>query len=521
MTGSEDITTPRPETRELGCLALLAGLGFAGACLLAKATPGGPAVAPDSVDYVIASRSLLAGQGLMVHAGPDGLAPMTHFPPLFPGVLAVIGLAGVDALDAARWLNVALFGFNVALIGFLLWILNPSARWTPVFGSLLLLATPTVLEHALALSEPLFLALGFSGLALLARGIEKPSRGYVAAAGLAIGLAFLCRWAGVAFVAAGAAGVIACGPRTLRLRLATAAAFTILAASPGLGWMLRNQWLAASASGRSLAWHPIGALHIEQLADTLEQWGLLPPAYGLGVLALLCLFAVAATRLGRQRAPAPPRGSTALAPLLGLFLVAYSGMLVLSISLVDHQTPLNSRILVPVLLPAMVLLIHAVHRAVAILDRRPVAWAAAAAGAVFIAAHAMATGPWLARSMRDGQPFFGKLGWSESDVVERVRQLPERVHIYSNGADALYLLTNRRASDLPRKANPASRTANARYGPEMREVLKRMRSGDAVIVWLDRMHWRWYFPTKKELLIHHPLRAAVLADDGVIFVAKR
>ena len=47
----------------------------------------GVGISPDAIDYLNTARSVLAGQGLVI----AGL-PMTHFPPVYPLLLAAIGL---------------------------------------------------------------------------------------------------------------------------------------------------------------------------------------------------------------------------------------------------------------------------------------------------------------------------------------------------------------------------------------------------------------------------------------------
>ena len=51
------------------------------------------------------ARNLLAGRGLTIPWGAWAGQPVSHFPPLFPLVLAAIGSLGLDPWDAARYLN--------------------------------------------------------------------------------------------------------------------------------------------------------------------------------------------------------------------------------------------------------------------------------------------------------------------------------------------------------------------------------------------------------------------------------
>ena len=66
----------------------------------------GVGLSSDSTEYISAARGLLAGQGYVCHDG----SPYTGWPPLFPTLLAGIGLTGIDPTTAARFLNAFAFG---------------------------------------------------------------------------------------------------------------------------------------------------------------------------------------------------------------------------------------------------------------------------------------------------------------------------------------------------------------------------------------------------------------------------
>ena len=104
-------------------LFFLAVLGLLGPVCLFYATRCGVGIHPNSVVYVSAARSLLAGQELKSPADSGTSKPMAHFGRLYPMLLALT---------------------SVPLLG----------------------------VHATALTEPLFLLLGFLGLCLLAGYFE-------------------------------------------------------------------------------------------------------------------------------------------------------------------------------------------------------------------------------------------------------------------------------------------------------------------------------------------------------------
>ena len=154
--------------------ALIGLSALAGMLCLAHATRHGIGIAPDSVSYIEAARNLGAGHGISTLADEGaGYLPMTRFPPLYPVAIAAISRLGVDPVDAARALALALFGANIVLASALVARSAPGARWLPVVGAVLTASSPEVVAiHGAAQSEPLFLLLGFSGLLLL----SVPSR---------------------------------------------------------------------------------------------------------------------------------------------------------------------------------------------------------------------------------------------------------------------------------------------------------------------------------------------------------
>lgn len=87
---------------------MLLAAGVVALLMVAFATTWGAGISPDSVRYVGAARGVVAGQGVSVLAGDGTPVPLTKWPPAFPILLAIPGLWGLDALEAARWAN-ALF----------------------------------------------------------------------------------------------------------------------------------------------------------------------------------------------------------------------------------------------------------------------------------------------------------------------------------------------------------------------------------------------------------------------------
>ena len=82
--------------------------------------------------------------------------------------------------------------------------------------------------HAMAWTEPMFILLGFLGFFLLAAYQEHSKRLLLVAAAIAVGLAFLTRYAGVALILTAVLGIITLSQRTFSRRLIDALLFGVI-----------------------------------------------------------------------------------------------------------------------------------------------------------------------------------------------------------------------------------------------------------------------------------------------------
>lgn len=175
--------------------------------------------------YVLIGKSLAEGHGLSYH-GVVGSPPAPKFPPLYPGVLAVLwGLfGGVGAVTlVAELLNLVLIAVAGALLG---WTLHRHAGMPQKLAlgtGLLAFVSADLLRPALIpLSEPLFMALLMGVLATWPRERGSDIRRAWLPVALLV-LLVLTRTAGVAAVAGvGLASLLRLGVRRSLMLLAPA-----------------------------------------------------------------------------------------------------------------------------------------------------------------------------------------------------------------------------------------------------------------------------------------------------------
>lgn len=515
-------------------LALLFLLSLAGILVLLYATHLGIGVSPDSTVYIGAARSLLDGHGLRALSGssPEPV-PMTHYPPLYPLLLALAGASSrSDPLSAARWLNAFIFGANILLAGL---SLSVYTRWSwrvAALGSTLVLAAPDILEiHSMAWTEPLFILLCLVGLFLLAAYFEGQRRALLMASAAVVALAFTTRYVGIVAVAAGVVGLLLVGARSYSRRIADAALYAFIACLPMALWMMRNRRVAGGATDRKLVFHPVGFQQLSAGLSTISTWLLLGRA-STGVrasvffLELACLIALGV--LFRRGKPVLSAGETGtpqflarLPSLLSIFIILYLGFFIFTASFVDYDTVFDDRALAPVHLPGLVLLLCLAHK---LLERPSKAGhllqlAAIVLGFAFAGSYLARGVSWTRQKSADGQGYASR-AWQESATIARVKSLAAETPIFTNGYDAVYFLTGRPAFYLPEKIIHGTGQANALYSTELAHIREQMVERDGVLVYFAGFPERVYLPTESELKEQLHLRLVSRETDGAVYRAE-
>lgn len=259
----------RPRARI--CLTLRS-FAVLGSGVLFHSSRWGVGLSPDSVVYIGAARSLLAGAGFSLAADSALFSPITHYPPLYSTLPAVIGLVGVDPLDGAIWLNVAVFSINIFISEILLFAALGSWQLAVVGSFFTLTAFPLVQVHTMAWSESSFILFELFSILPLLRYLEKPRKRILLIASAAAVLSLLCRYAGLALVASGVLAILSLGGREQRNKFADALVFAGIGVLPAVFWAARNWHLGRDLFNRTVAFHPIGLEQIFDIPAVLAGW---------------------------------------------------------------------------------------------------------------------------------------------------------------------------------------------------------------------------------------------------------
>jgi hypothetical protein len=488
----------------------------------------GIGVSPDSVAYIGGARSILAGHGFSFPSTDGTYTPITHFAPFYSVLLSIGGIVNIDPIHVARWVNSLLFGANIISVGMIVLLLQKQASHKIAYlhgvASGLIFLSAAVLEiHRMAWTEPIFIFLGLLGFYLLSLHVETSRPVFLLLSALALSLAALSRYVGLTLIASGVVGLVFFSPATIKKRLLNTILFAMLAAGPLLVWMFRNFTLAGTATSREIAFHPFGKTHLEWALTTLSSWLLVPAsadAYIKIVPLLLIVSGFVAVLINKARTNTNLTKIPFIIKLFVIFIPVYGLFLVISITFIDANTPLDSRILSPIFVAGLIITMYTLGELYIWVNR----WANTrylfhgiflAISGVFLFSY-LTTWIEVSRDSYRNGIGYNSLVWKNSLILARVRQLPSGETIYSNSPEAVYIGTGRVARSLPRKFESMTQTENSNFLTELAEINQDLMDQGGVIVYFDRVQ-RPTLPSKSDLTALWDLELLFSSAEGGIF----
>ena len=460
----------------------------AAAWLFLYTTPDGVGLTNDSAAYIGGARSLLAGKGY-VRIGGDGLPrPITHFPPFYSIVLAMVSqITKTDPLETAKWVNLVCAVMNQALFMTALLVLTGS-QFTAVLGGITFLCAGPVLQaHVYGLSEALFTTLFLALFTLSIRAVRNGSRWQWLLIGLIAGALVLTRYAGLA-AAAAVAVYILCAQPAWKKRLESLLLYCTSFSIPLGFWLAKTNETGESPVNRVFALHLPSIDKVEEgirnfagfflpefggiVEKPLKIWG-----YLIIIMLGLLLLWVIWTGLRGLFKPSPKLAGSATFPP-ALHGIAYAVMLSVTVLFLDGSTLFDNRILLPFYLCAMLLIEAFLSQ---FLQQKRWKFAAAALMVVFAALLLEDELDLIKEFHRRGQGFAGP-EWKESETLAAAKTLPKGCLLYSNRQTALSLLNDQPSYILPPMFDAASFSERESFEAEKAWMDSEILSGNAFAV---------------------------------------
>jgi hypothetical protein len=479
---------------------LFVSIGLGAATMLLWAVPGDLGVTPDSTVYLATANSIIDGIGFV-----DRGHAMTQYP---PGYVLLLGAGGYinegDVLGAARWIHAMLFSLNILLAGALaMRVTNGSFVATAATMGFLLLSPMMISVHAMLWSEPLFITLTLGALLFLVHGLTDQSRRLVLLSASLFALALATRFAGVVLLIVPILGIGLFWRNDSPERWRLIGEVSVLFFSPILLWLARGSSGSTAPGYWTLSFHPPGFGHLRMLVNTVHDFfiiagvGDFSRAVHLTALAIMMSLAFRELYRGKFFAAWPPSRAAVFQALWILMAVFYLAFILLTIAFISAETPLDGRILLPVLVPVLIGLVGLSHAVSLQMGNRAIRYASYLA--LFFLASVNANRAWAeAVDIRTRGRGFTSTEWRSSQTMAEVARVGPRYAIYTNAPDAVWLATSRAAWPLPKEANPDTRKANVRYSDEIDGLCKEVTSGRAVVAYFDAVGWAWFYPTTTE-----------------------
>lgn len=475
----------------LAFLLALALVAAASVWVLLYSTPEGLSLSDDSIAYIAGARSILAGNGYR-EAWLASNGPVTHFPPGFSSVLALVGLSGLDPLRGTRFVNALLFGANALLFGVIGWRMTKSQSAGIVLAVLFAVNASLLRAHAAAMSEPLYIFFSLAAFLAFSQYFAAPGQGrrWLVLAGCLVAFAYLTRYAGLALLATLLCALILLHDER-RKRLTGAGIFLASALPWMLAWSVRNKLVADNVTNRTLVYHPLtpenlelGIYNFSEFFIPVEEWRKaliqIPHFFPvlLSILAAGLLIWVGTRGLKKFFRPETKRPEI-LSFTNGLYLFGYLASIVASLMFFDASTKFKLRILAPVYVSLLVLLVFA---GMWLWNRRAMIWRAIVVllGALIIGLSVYETTDVVANLHKGGQGY-ASFKWYDSEAMAFLRGLPEGVHIYTNQPGAVYLYTGRPTYVLSDTIDPVTGLPRPALDEGAAHLRESVLSGRAVL----------------------------------------
>jgi 4-amino-4-deoxy-L-arabinose transferase-like glycosyltransferase len=435
-------------------------LAVGGIWLLGYSTPHGMGINDDSIAYIAGARSIMEGNGYRA-AWLASNAPVTHFPPGFPAVLALIGLiTDLDPVRGARALNGLLFGLNIFLTGWVGWRMTGSRLAGGFVAALTLFSSSLLYIHTRTMSEPLYIFLMLVSFLLLDYYFKSTRTYLLVTLGFVLGWAYLSRYAAVSLLATMIAAMLVLHP-TWRARLKSTLILSLSAFPWIIGWSIRNRLVGGTFTNRVLGWHPIDLenweLGVKTFAEFLaplrsvrRELSQIPFFFEivLVIIGLVLLIWGLYKGLPLLVRPARTVRPEILSFTQAMYVIAYMSVLVLTMTLFDPATKFQVRILSPTYVSLLLLL---TALGTWLWRKRGVAWKPVIVLCATGLLGLFATGQLVAlQEFRSGGDAFASEKWSTSEAIAALKEIPENVLILSNEPGVVYLYTGRPSGVLPK-----------------------------------------------------------------------
>jgi len=470
-------------------IGIIVLMGIAGSLMIHYGTYWGPWAYSDSSGYLASAQNLLDGHGLGYFAPSGNFKPLTIHPPLYPLVLSAMGVMGFEMIEAARWLNIILFGLTISLSGLFTYSLFHSS-WFSLSLSATLLTMPSLVDVSSgAMSELLFFFTTILGICSMAGYLAAGKKYLLILSAVSVGLAFLSRFNGVVLVGIGMIVLLVASRYAWRRRIGDTLVFSLVSIAPAAIWLIRTYLLTKTLAARNYnlpsdIWSGTVVLRrefIEIFKSWLPYQKLLPAySYNLyrnlfiilsGLILISFLLVVFRRFLFRKSSPGFTR-EFSFALIWIIFIIGNALFLAASYLFTNLLPNLESRTFMPIqigLVFALLALVLSISNEFRI--PRSFGWVCVLMVLVLDLSYAGTSWNIISQYHTNGAGYTSKV-WHNSTTLKTVRSLSASIPIITNESAALLLLLGRPAFDFC--TSPCNQSGEIRYGDDPQDPVQQV-----------------------------------------------
>jgi hypothetical protein len=497
---------------------------LAGFAVIWFSSPWGIGVGYDSIFYLSAAENLLSGSGLSRLDGFGNIIPLTHFPPLYPLLLAALSfILRMDMVSVSGLLSAISFGCLVFLTGWLVYSTTKNSI-PGILSAMIVLSSPVLLDlQFLAMTESIFLVFLLSMFWFLNKFFDEEKTWQLICASILAGFAYLTRYVGLSAVICAAFAVVVFSPGSRREKIYRSLLTFVVGLIPIVLWYLRNWLVAGTITNRNLIFHPPDRNQLMKGLDTINLWFLpfrVSPSLRFTVTIILTVSIILGfvwlllRKRGDEAGWLERKSSVQYIFLLSSFIIIYLSMLIVSLTFFDASTRLNDRILSPVYLIGMILGIIILWNVLPMEDH---SWLKATIVVIiigFIGVNFLRSTPILSEMNANGRGFTGRQ-WQASETITAVQNLSPDAVIYSNEALPIYFITGRPANNIPEKIDPVKNQIPSDYEDNLQNLLHSVQNCDGVLVIFRDSYLPSLYPPLEEFTSGMTLQAEL--PDGWLY----
>lgn len=456
----------------------------------------GVGISPDSVNYISCARELINGNGFISYDD----TPFTLWPPLYPALLGIMGLSGIDPVIGARILNVFAFGLIVFFTGQLFRSCLRSG-FLVISGTIFASFSAQVIYLSfMAWSELIFSLFCILFIKYLINfSIEIREKDFYLLS-VIVALSCLQRYIGVAMVPTALAAILLLVKIPVSERIKYSIKLLIISLTPLFLWLFRNYMLTSTISGPRITSSYSFQHNIAKTYDVITAWFIpsFTPFHIRLILAGILSFILILIAINTFYKKNSSKNNMIL--IQAGYILIYV-LFVIILSSVSSLDPIPYRYLAPVYIIFICFIFILLETASEWLNEKIrinnigkyVLILLCTAWYLYVITNNYKDIMFTARNGAG----YSTDKWRLSPILNYIKNNPLNGKIYSNAPDAVYILSQMKAEWVPRREEGFDNF-----------IKMTMRAGNNYVVWINNVNERSYLYDIKDIsdslsLINH------------------